>query len=144
MTTRASPLVLPSSAAAHTFLLLPAPQVISWGSGIADVSHAVVDGKWAMKLTDGALATSEVTTSVAAEAVVAHMKDWALGSGGKWVSMGVPAVGDYGMGEGFFFSVPVVCEPGAYKRIGGVSMTAEVATALEASRTALAAEAAKL
>ena len=58
--------------------------------------------------------------------------------------MGVPAVGDYGMGEGFFFSVPVVCEPGEYKRVGGVTMTPEVAAVLESSRTALAAEAAKM
>ena len=72
------------------------------------------------------------------------MKDWAVGSGDKWVSMGVPAVGDYGMGEGFFFSVPVTCSPGEYKRVGGVTLTPEVAAAMEASRTALMAEAAKL
>jgi len=67
------------------------------------------------------------------------MKDWALGSGGEWVSMGVPAVGDYGMGTGFFYSVPVVCSPGEYKRVGGVTLTADVAAAMEASRVQLAA-----
>ena len=63
------------------------------------------------------------------------------GSDGAWVSMGVPAVGDYGMGTGFFYSVPVVCTPGDYKRIGGVTMTAEVAAAAEASRAELVAAA---
>ena len=52
--------------------------------------------------------------------------------------MGVPAVGDYGMGEGFFYSVPCVCVPGEYKRVGGVTMTAEVAAACEAERAKLA------
>ena len=30
---------------------------------------------------------------------------------------GVPAVGDYGMGTGFYYSVPVTCTPGEFKRI---------------------------
>ena len=120
-------------------------QVISWGDGLADISHATVGGKWALKLSDAALPSlPDPSVGVAADAVVAHMKDWACGSDGKWVSMGVPAVGDYGMGEGFFFSVPVTCSPGEYKRVGGVTLTPEVAAAMEASRTALMAEAAKL
>ena len=52
------------------------------------------------------------------------MKDWACGSAGKWVSMAVPAVGDYGMGTGFFYSVPVICgPPGHFRRVGGVSLS---------------------
>jgi len=59
--------------------------------------------------------------------------------------MGVPAVGDYGMGEGFFYSVPVICgPPGHFRRVGGVSLSPEVAAAMESSRTALVAEAAKM
>ena len=119
-----------------------AAQVISWADGIVDVSHATVGGKWALK--DGAAplpAVGDVPASIEADAAVMHMNALALGSSGQWVSMGVPAVGDYGMGEGFFFSVPCVCTPGEYKRIGGVTMTAEVAGALEASRKALIAEA---
>jgi len=45
------------------------------------------------------------------------------------------------MGEGIFYSVPCVTTAGDYKRIGGVSLAPEVATALEASRTALMSEA---
>jgi malate dehydrogenase len=128
----------------HPYTLLY-EQVISWGDGIADISHATVGGKWALKVSDAALPeVGEPSVATAADAAVMHIKDWALGSDGKWVSMGVPAVGDYGMGEGFFYSVPVVCTPGDYKRVGGVTMTAEVAGALEASRSALAADAAKL
>lgn len=115
--------------------------VISWGDGIADVSHATVGGKWALRKGSDAVAlpaTDDIGPSLMADAAVMHMKDWALGSDGAWVSMGVPAVGDFGMGSGFFFSVPVVCTPGEYKRIGGVTLTPEVASVLEASRVALA------
>ena len=116
--------------------------VIAWGTGVADVSHATVGGKWALKVVDSPLPDVPAPSVAAtADAIVAHMKDWATGSDGKWVSMGVPAAGDYGMGEGFFFSVPCVCTPGDYKRVGGVTMTSDVASALEASRQALIAEA---
>ena len=120
--------------------------VIAWGAGVADLSHAVVDGKWALKQegVEALPATGEASPELVAEAAVAHMKDWALGSDGKWVSMGVPATGDYGLGEGIFYSVPVTCAPGEYKRVGGVTMAPEVAAVLESSRTALAAEAAKM
>ena len=85
--------------------------VISWGSGIADISHATVDGKWALKVSSEALPAAAASEAVAADAAVTHMAALAQGTDGKWVSMGVPAVGDYGMGEGFFFSVPVTCTP---------------------------------
>ena len=45
------------------------------------------------------------------------------------------------VGTGFFYSVPCVCSPGSYARVGGVAITPDVATAMEASRVALMAEA---
>lgn len=117
--------------------------VIAWGNGsVADVSHATVDGKWALDIVDNALpAVSLDAADGAADAAVSHMRDWALGSDGRWVSMGVPAVGDFGTGTGIFYSVPVVCTAGAYKRVGGVSITPESAAAMEKSRVALVSEA---
>jgi len=116
--------------------------VIAWGNGVADISHAQVGGKWALKETsmEALPAAASASAEATADAVVAHMNDWALGSDGKWVSMGVPAVGDYGMGEGIFYSVPVVCTPGEYKRVGGVTLSPAVAEAMEAERTALFSE----
>ena len=35
------------------------------------------------------------------------------GNKGEWTSMGVPADGSYGLGEGVYYSVPVTCEGGA-------------------------------
>lgn len=118
--------------------------VVAWGDGIVDISHAKVAGKWALKLMDTAMPTPTLTPTIEADAIVGHMKSLVSGSDGKWISMGVPAMGDYGLGEGYFFSVPVECANGAYKRVGGVTMTAEVAAALEKSRGELQAAAAKL
>ena len=36
----------------------------------------------------------------AANAAIDHMRDWALGTNGKWVTMGVPSNGDYGIPQG--------------------------------------------
>jgi len=117
-------------------------KAISWGDGVADLSHALVDGKWAIPLGAAPLpAPSEPGPEVAADAIVAHLKALAMGTDGEWISMGVPAVGDFGTGEGIYYSVPVVCTPGAYKRVGGITLTPEVAEAMEASRVALVAAA---
>ena len=35
------------------------------------------------------------------------------GNKGEWTSMGVPADGSYGLGQGVYYSVPVTCEGGA-------------------------------
>jgi len=115
--------------------------VIAWGDGVVDVSHATVDGKWALSLTDNALpATTPASPEAAADAIISHMKDLVNGTGGAWTSMGVPAVGDFGTGTGIFYSVPVVCEGGTYKRVGGISLAPEVAEAMEKARVALLAE----
>jgi len=113
--------------------------VIAWGSGAVDFSHATVGGKWVASTLPGfeAPAATEETPEQLGGAVVAHMKGWACGSDGKWISMGVPATDDYGMGEGFFFSVPCICSPGEYHRVGGVSIAPAVADVMETSRVAL-------
>jgi len=118
--------------------------VIAWGDGgVADLSHATVDGKWALEVADNALpelSLGSIAADGQADAIVSHMRDWALGSDGRWVSMGVPAIGDFGTGTGIFYSVPVVCSAGAYRRVGGVSISPESASAMEKSRVALVSE----
>ncbi len=42
----------------------------------------------------------------AANAAIDHMHDWALGSNGKWVTMGIPSDGSYGIPEGILYGVP--------------------------------------
>ncbi len=43
----------------------------------------------------------------AANAAIDHMRDWALGSNGEWVTMGVPSNGEYGIPAGIVFGFPV-------------------------------------
>ena len=50
----------------------------------------------------------------AANAAVDHMRDWALGTSGKWVTMGIPSDGQYGIPEDTMFGFAVTCAGGEY------------------------------
>ena len=56
----------------------------------------------------------------AANAAVDHVRDWMLGSNGKWVTMGVPSDGSYEIPEGIVYGVPVVTKDGEYARVEGL------------------------
>jgi len=56
----------------------------------------------------------------AANAAIDHMHDWALGSNGKWVTMGFASDGQYGIPKDVMFGFPVVCEGGDYKVVEGL------------------------
>jgi malate dehydrogenase len=59
----------------------------------------------------------------AASAAIDHMRTWALGTAdGDWVSMGVPADGSYGIGEGVIYSYPVTCKDGKYAVVQGLAI----------------------
>jgi malate dehydrogenase len=60
----------------------------------------------------------------AANAAIDHMRDWVLGTNGKWVTMGVPSDGQYGIPKDVMFGVPVTCENGEYKRVEGMAIDA--------------------
>ena len=51
----------------------------------------------------------------AANAAIDHMRDWALGTNGEWVTMGVPSNGDYGIPQDVMFGYPVTCSGGKYE-----------------------------
>lgn len=53
----------------------------------------------------------------AANAAIDHMRDWTLGSNGKWVTMGVVSEGWYGVPEEIVFGFPVTCSAGSYSVI---------------------------
>ena len=53
----------------------------------------------------------------AANAAIDHVRDWVLGSNGKWVTMGVPSDGSYGIPEGVMYGVPVTTANGEYARV---------------------------
>ncbi|MCF8151012.1 MAG: malate dehydrogenase [Burkholderiaceae bacterium] len=58
----------------------------------------------------------------AANAAIDHMRDWALGTQGKWVTMGVPSDGSYGIPKDIIYGVPVTCDAGEYKRVEGLAV----------------------
>ena len=53
----------------------------------------------------------------AANAAIDHMRDWMLGSDGRWVTMGVCSDGSYGIPEGMIYGFPCTCTPGRYEVI---------------------------
>lgn len=60
----------------------------------------------------------------AANAAIDHIRDWVLGTNGKWVTMGIPSDGSYGIPEGIIYGVPVTCENGTYTRVQGLEVDA--------------------
>jgi malate dehydrogenase len=60
----------------------------------------------------------------AANAAIDHMRDWALGTNGKWVTMGIPSNGDYGIPEDVMFGFPVTTKDGKYEVVQGLAIDA--------------------
>jgi malate dehydrogenase len=60
----------------------------------------------------------------AANAAIDHMRDWALGTNGKWVTMGIPSNGDYGIPKDVMFGYPVTTANGEYQLIEGLEIDA--------------------
>jgi malate dehydrogenase len=116
--------------------------VTIWGNHSAtqypDIHAATVDGRDAMSLIDMNWYTGEFIPTVqqrgaaiikargassaasAANAAIAHMRDWALGSAaGDSVSMAVYSDGSYGVEEGLIYSFPTVCSGGDWQIVQG-------------------------
>jgi malate dehydrogenase len=60
----------------------------------------------------------------AANAAIDHMRDWALGTNGEWVTMGVPSNGEYGIPKDVMFGYPVTTSGGNYKIVEGLTIDA--------------------
>jgi malate dehydrogenase len=121
-------------------------KMIIWGNHSStqypDISHCTVKGKPAKSLVDQAWIEKEFIPTVqqrgaaiikarglssaasAASAAVDHMRDWALGSNGKWVSMGVPSDGSYGIKPGVVYGYPCTTKNGRYEIVQGLSVDA--------------------
>jgi malate dehydrogenase len=119
-------------------------KMIIWGNHSStqypDISHTTVKGKPAKSLVDQAWIEKDFIPTVqqrgaaiikarglssaasAASAAVDHMRDWALGSNGKWVSMGVPSDGSYGIKPGIVYGYPCVTKGGHYEIVQGLSV----------------------
>jgi malate dehydrogenase len=58
----------------------------------------------------------------AANAAIDHVRDWILGTDGKWTTMGVPSDGSYGIPEGTMFGFPVTTQNGEYTIVQGLDI----------------------
>jgi malate dehydrogenase len=60
----------------------------------------------------------------AANAAIDHVRDWVLGTGGEWTTMGIPSDGSYEIPEGVIYGFPVICSGGRYELIKGLDIDA--------------------
>jgi malate dehydrogenase len=58
----------------------------------------------------------------AANAAIDHVRDWVLGTGDRWVTMGIPSDGSYGIPEDVMFGYPVTCADGEYHIVQGLEI----------------------
>jgi malate dehydrogenase len=138
-------------------------KMVVWGNHSAtqypDISYATVDGEPVTSKVDndwyvntfiptvqqrGAAiikARGASSAASAASAAVDHMRTWALGSGGKWVSMGVYASGNkYGIDEDIMYSFPIICEGGDWKVVEGLEISEFSRTMMSATEAELVGE----
>lgn len=133
--------------------------VAVWGNHsptmYADLAHAEVAGRRALDLVTSdwvhgtfiptvakrgsaiIAARGASSAASAAAAAIDHMHDWALGSRGRWVTMGVPSNGAYGVPEGMVCGFPCICENGAYRIVEGLDMNEEAQERLARTVTEL-------
>ena len=119
-------------------------QMAVWGNHsptmYPDVRFATVDGKPAESLIDQAWYRETFIPTVgkrgaaiiearglssaasAANAAIDHMRDWALGTNGAWVTMGVPSDGSYGIPKEILYGFPVTCKDGKYEIVQGLAI----------------------
>jgi malate dehydrogenase len=77
----------------------------------------------------------------AANAAIAHMRSWALGTAeGDWVSMGVYSDGSYGIAEGLIYSFPCVCKDGDWEIVQGLEINDFSRGKMQATETELTEE----
>ena len=116
-----------------------------WGNHSAtqypDLHEAKINGQPAMDMVDqdwyesnfiptvqqrGAAiiaARGASSAASAANAAIAHMRSWALGTAeGDWVSMGVYSDGSYGIAKGLIYSFPCVCKDGDWEIVQGLEI----------------------
>jgi malate dehydrogenase len=105
-----------------------------------DLFHAKVRGQQAASLVDQAWIENEFLPTVgkrgaaiieargassagsAASAAIDHISDWVTGTGERWVSMGIPSDGSYGIPEGLISGFPCTCNDGRWSIVGGLEI----------------------
>ena len=131
-----------------------------WGNHSAtqypDLYHARVAGESAIDMVDQEWFENEFIPTVqqrgaaiinargsssaasAANAAIAHMRTWALGTAeNNWTSMGVFSDGSYGIAEGLIYSFPCICVNGDWIIVKGLDINEFSRTKMIASEKEL-------
>jgi len=131
-----------------------------WGNHSAtqypDLSHATVGGERVLSLINddawvkdtfiptvqkrGAEIITARGASSAASAgngAMMHIRDWVYGTKGQWTSMAIPSCDAYGVGQGVYYSYPVVCENGSYTKVYDAPISSFSAERMETTRKEL-------
>ncbi len=60
----------------------------------------------------------------AANAAIDHVRDWVLGTDGKWVTMGIASNGEYDIPKDVIYGFPCTCANGKYEMVKGLEIDA--------------------
>ena len=75
-----------------------------------------------------------IPAASAASAAIDHIRDWVLGTNGRWVTMGVVSDGSYGIPEGIVCGMPCVCDgKGNWSVVEGLDIDAFSRAKIDAS-----------
>ncbi|QYH19346.1 malate dehydrogenase [Corynebacterium aquatimens] len=138
-------------------------RVVVWGNHadtqFPDLTWAEVHGKKVLDRVDRDWYTEELIPRVAkrgaeiidvrgkssaasaASAAVDHMRDWVLGTKGRWTTAAVPSTGEYGVDEGLVFGFPVVGVDGRWQVIDDLEISDFQRARIDANIEALREEA---
>jgi malate dehydrogenase len=131
-------------------------KMIVWGNHsptmYPDIRFATIDGQAAVKAVNDEVwyrdtyiptvgkrgaaiieARGLSSAASAANAAIDHVRDWVMGTGGRWVTMGVPSDGSYGIPEDIIYGVPVTCAAGGYQRVTGLDIDPWSRTRMDAT-----------
>jgi malate dehydrogenase len=60
----------------------------------------------------------------AANAAIDHVRDWVLGTDGRWVTMGIASNGEYDIPKDVIYGFPCTCANGKYEMVKGLEIDA--------------------
>jgi malate dehydrogenase len=96
----------------------PAPKVVNDQAWYRDTFIPTVGKRGAAVIEARGLSSA----ASAANAAIDHVRDWVLGTNGKWVTMGIPSDGDYGIPKDILYGMPVTCAGGKYTLVKGLEI----------------------
>jgi malate dehydrogenase len=97
----------------------PVKQLINDEAWVKDTFMPTVGKRGAAILEARGLSSA----ASAANAAIDHLHDWWVGAGARWVTMGVPSNGDYGIPQDVIYGFPTLCKGGgSYEIVKGLEI----------------------